>query len=586
MNRYSIKVVGESGMGLLSVGEIIMKSLKRMGFYVNSDREYPSLIKGGNSCAQIDFGYKQIRSLQTKVDVLVALDRNNLIKYLPTVKKGGIVIHGYERHHLVKDLEKNANELDLTVVYLPARQIAYSLGGNEIVVNMVLIGVLWKICGFDLKYLEEQVKEQFSSKPKILEIDLKCIKAGFEPEEFEVRPQSKKLPSHEIEEPEWNPPKKLLIDGTAAIALGAIHAGVRTYYAYPMSPSSGILSYIAKTSHDTGIVVKQAEDEITAAQMTIGSMYAGTRALVSTSGGGFDLMTESLSLAGMIENPLVIIIAQRPGPATGLPTWTAQGDLNLAIYGGHGEFPRLVIGCSDPTSSFELIQHALNFAEKFQIPVIVLTEKVVVETKTMVDPFDQFTIPIERGLVTDKQELESLKSSDRYKVSSSGISKRWAPGTSPATFFANGDEHWESGELTEDAELAEKMISKRMAKEEKLIEAIPEPEIYGPESGADISFIGWGGVKNAVLDAIDVLEEEGVKVNYLHYEYLWPFKPEKVSSFVESNNKVCLIENNYHGQLGKIIEDKTGIIFHDSFLKWNGRPFFVDEVIEYIKRQI
>lgn len=566
-----------------------MKSLKRIGFYVNSDREYPSLIKGGNSASQIDFAYQQIRSLQTKVDVLVALDRNNLLKYIDDVKPGGVVIHGYDRHHLIPSLPQKAEELGIKIIYIPARSIAYSLGGNEIVTNMVLIGALWKICDFGLNYLEEQVKHQFASKPKILEIDLKCIDAGYnieKIEKLEIIPISSapEIPSYIIQEPKGDAPEKLLIDGSAAISLGAIHAGVRTYYAYPMSPSSGILKYFAETSHETGIVVKQAEDEITAAQMAIGSMFAGSRSLVATSGGGFDLMTESVSLAGIIENPLVIIIAQRPGPGTGLPTWTAQGDLNLAIHAGHGEFTRLVLAVSDPESSFELIQHALNYAEKFQIPVIVLTEKVVVETKTMVDPFEQNTVPIERGLVSDQSELSSLESADRYRITESGISKRWLPGSSETTYFANGDEHWESGELTEEAEPSHQMYEKRNRKADLLLESLPDPVVYGP-ADADISFIGWGSVKNVMLDIIDTQSEDDSlpKINYLHYEYLWPFKSAPAKEFFQSNKKVCLIENNYHGQLGQIIEDKTDHKFAEKLLKWNGRPFFYDEVIELIK---
>jgi len=593
MKRYSIKVVGNSGMGLLTVGEIVMKSLKRMGFHISADREYPSLIKGGFSSSQIDFSTSRIRSLSTKVDILIALEKDNLLKYLPTVKKGGIVIHGYERHRLMPHLPILAKKQGIKLIYAPAREIAYKLGGNDLVTNMVLLGVLWRVCGFDIKFLNAEVEKEFANKPKFLEIDLKCIAAGYKEDDITVTPPSKEVPninlkeqtSKKLDKSAESSAKTILIDGSEALSLGAIHAGVRVYYAYPMSPSSGILKYFAATSHDTKIVVKQAEDEITAVQMAIGSMYAGARALVATSGGGFDLMTESLSLAGIIENPLVIVIAQRPGPGTGLPTWTAQGDLNMAIHSGHGEFTRMVIGCSDQESSFELIQQALNYAEVFQIPVIVLTEKVVVEAKTTVKSFKQNTIPIKRGIVTDKQELEDIKSSDRYKITESGLSKRWLPGSSKTIFFANGDEHWESGEITEEADLAKQMYEKRIRKEKLIIKEMPDPIVHGSEK-ADISFVGWGSVKNAVLDAMEELKEEGIKVNYLHYDYLWPLKTEAADKFFKENKNLHLIENNYHGQLGQLIEDKTKNKFNGKFLKWDGRAFFFDEVVEYVKENL
>lgn len=231
--------------------------------------------------------------------------------------------------------------------------------------------------------------------------------------------------------------------------MGAIHAGVRTYFAYPMSPSSSILGYFAKTAPKTGVVVRQVEDEISAIQMSLGSMYAGTRSMTATSGGGFDLMTETISLSGMTEVPCVVAIAQRPGPATGLPTWTAQGDLMLSIYAGHGEFARIVIGVSDPVSAFELTQHAFNLAEVYQVPVIILTEKLISENRQTILPFEQNTIPIQRGLVSDPAELAKLVPSDRYKITDSGVSKRWVPTHAETIFYCNGDEHHEDGTLDE-----------------------------------------------------------------------------------------------------------------------------------------
>lgn len=581
MQRTTLKVAGESGMGLLSVGRIVAQVLKGMGFYVHSDREYPSLIKGGHSNLQIDFGLKQIRSLSREVDLVIALDRAGLMEYIESIKKGGILVHGYERAHLIKDLHERAKKRGVKLVYLPAHTIARSLGGSDVMVNMVLLGLMWKILGFDLKPLEAAIRKQFATKPELLKIDLKCVRAGYSPKEL------KKVPQYKIKISKKKP-KTLLLDGNMGIALGAIESGVRTFYQYPMSPSSSILMYLANFSHETKMVVKQAEDEITAAQLTLGSMFMGSRSFCATSGGGYDLMTETVSLAGMTETPWVCVMCQRPGPATGLPTWTGQGDLNMVIHSSHGEFARLVVGASDPTSCYELIQHAMNYAEEFQIPVILLSEKTICEAQTMVEPFNS-KIPIKRGLVTEK-DLEKLQPTDRFKITKDGISLRWLPGTSPAGYYGNGDEHKEDGTLTERGEEVAPMYEKRVKKLETLKKAIPDPKVYGPKS-ADISFVGWGSSKSVMLDVIEEMKapprsgrarEKGVKVNYLHYEYLWPLKEKPAEKFFKENKNVHILEGNYQGQLADMIEGATGKRFKGRLLKWNGRHFFLEDVVDYI----
>jgi 2-oxoglutarate ferredoxin oxidoreductase subunit alpha len=577
MQRTVVKMAGESGMGLLSSGQILSRALKKLGYYIVSDREYPSLIKGGHSCMQIDFSDEKIRSLSTQTDVVVAFDRKGLIEYIDTMKDGGILIHGYERHNLVPALKEKTEKKNIKVIYLPARELAFSLGGDELMVNMILMGILWKVLGLDFKDIEAQVSIQFASKPKLLEIDLKCIKAGYEAKEINGISLAVKKPA--------KVPETILIDGTRSLCLGAIQSGVRCFFAYPMSPASGVLTYLGAKSHETGMVIKQAEDEITAVQMTIGSMHMGARALTASSGGGYDLMTETVSLSGITETPLVVIIGQRPGPGTGLPTWTGQGDFNLAVHSSHGEFPRVVVACSDPESSYELIQHSFNIAEKFQIPVIVLSEKVVLESHLTVDPFKENLIPIERGLVTDQKELEALQRTDRFKFTDNGVSKRWLPGTSPAYYYANSDEHTESGVLTEEGDAVNKMYSKRMKKIDTIKKEIPDPVIYG-DANADISFIGWGSSKNAMLDAIKSCEEKGIKVNYLHYDYVWPLKEEPAKKFFENNKNVYLIEGNYEGQFGEIVEQKTKKQFKGRFLKYNGRAFYLEDLMEFITKNV
>ncbi|MFH0820972.1 MAG: 2-oxoacid:acceptor oxidoreductase subunit alpha [Candidatus Peregrinibacteria bacterium] len=573
MNRIRIKVTGESGMGLLSLGRIAAKALKEHGFYVNADREYPSLIKGGHSSLQVDFSSQPIHSLSRQADLMIALDQPGLMGHLDTVKSGGVILHRSDRFSQIKGLNEEAKKRKLQLVYCPARDIARSFGGTEVMVNMVLLGVLWKALGLKLPALEAEIRHQFASKPKLLEIDLKCVRAGYQWEG--IRAISVPQLPHPAKKP-----RQLLLDGNMALTLGAIHAGVRAYFAYPMSPMSSVLTSMADFSKEMGLLIKQAEDEITAAQMCVGAMFMGTRAFTTTSGGGFDLMTETVSLAGMTETPLVVAIGQRPGPATGLPTWSSQGDFNLALHAGHGEYPRVVVACADPASCFELIQHAFNLAEEFQTPVIVLTEKTIAETHAMTDVFKLKKIPIKRGLVTGADALAKLTSQDRYRLTPTGVSLRWIPGSSSVVYCANGDEHEEDGTLTESAEPVARMMEKRMRKLETISNAFPEPQLFGPKKGAAISFVGWGSSKNAMRDVIS--QNKGGKINYLHFDYLYPLKTKTLRQFWSENKNVHLIEGNFEGQFGRLIEGETGLKFKGKLLKYNGRPFFVEDVMEYI----
>lgn len=600
MNRFGIKIVGASGGGILSTGDIIIKAFKDLGFYVVAEREYPSVIKGGQACFNINISDKPIRALRSKTDVMLAIDLASLYVYFDCLKEGGVLVHGNERSVGIKPVLEKVATRKIKTVNAPARTLSLENGGNVLMVNMVLIGMLWKALGLEYKHIEAQVRERFKNKPKILELDLKCLKAGYDGVEKAVGDGSgdgsdvgdgKGIGVAALKIPKKNP-QTIIMDGNKALALGAVHAGCRAYFAYPMSPASTILTHMANFAQATGMVVKQVEDEISVASMALGAMHMGTRALCATSGGGYDLMTETVSLSGMIECPLVIIVAQRPGPATGLPTWTCQSDLNLAIYSSHGEFPRAVIAVSDPNDCFDLIQHAFNIAEKFQSPVVVLTEKNIAETNWTIPMFEQEKIPIERGLVSDPEELAKLVSADRYRLTENGLSKRWLPGSCDAYYYANSDEHAEDGSVTEAAEPSRKMIEKRMKKAALIEAALPEPVIYGQADGADISFIGWGGSKNVMLDTIEIMAKNGVKVNFLHYSYVFPLKIAAAEKFFKNNKRVFLIEGNYEGQFGKLLEAKAnergvaGVKFAGKFLKYDGRPFFVEDLENFVNENL
>jgi 2-oxoglutarate ferredoxin oxidoreductase subunit alpha len=570
MNRTRLKIVGQSGSGLLTVGDLTAQMLESIGFFVCSDREYPSLIKGGYSCYTINFAEEPIQSLSEEADIMVAIDKPSLLGYHSQLKKQGILFSSFEINKAMGEVCEFIEHNEIQTTSIPCSDIAKEHGGTKMMTNIILLGALAKAVNRDYKHIETKVYKKFEKKTAIVDLVMKCLRGGYEYPKTKI----------EIPHPKENPNTKL-INGNQALTLGAIHAGCQIYCAYPMSPASSILAHMAQYEPKTKMIVKQVEDEITAAQMALGAMSVGTRAFTATSGGGFDLMTETLSVAGIMESPFVVGIVQRPGPGTGLPTWTAQGDLNLAIHAGHGEYPRIVIGCSTPEKTFELIQHAFNKAEQYQVPVLVLSEKVIAESKITIPPLKEKTIPIERGLISD-EERKHIKGHDRYKITESGVSPRWLPGQSDEYYYANGDEHGTKGELDESAHAGE-MYEKRMRKLQTIKNDLPEPTIYGPET-ADISFIGWGSSLNIMLDIQKLYPEK--TINYLHYDYVWPVKEKKAIKFFEQNKNVHLIENNYNGQFGAIIEAETHHTFKDKLLKWNGRPFFLEDLQTYIGKHL
>jgi 2-oxoglutarate ferredoxin oxidoreductase subunit alpha len=572
IKRFAIKFGGESGQGINSLGEILAKALKNSGYKIFGYREYPSLIRGGYASYQIDIGNESINSSSQFCDILVCSSRRSIYQYFKDLRQNGILIHTLTAVTFKPEEQEFIKSHSIQVKYIDALTLAKEQGGNALMSNMILLGALSEIIGLELDAVEHIVNEQFANKPKLLEIDLKCLKVGHDLNIADYHLNLQKFEG-------WQDSK--IITGNHAIALGAISAGARAYYSYPMTPASSILTYLAETSHESGMLVKQAEDEITAAQMTLGSMHMGTRAFTGTSGGGFDLMTETISLAGIIETPLVLVLAQRPGPATGLPTWTSTGDLNLAIHAGHGEYPRIVISASDFESAYSLIQNAFDLAEKFQTPVILLTEKQIAEGLYNVHDLPQ-DIEINRYLVNENK-ITNKSTLKRYQITENGISPRWLPGSELPQYNANGDEHDEVGDVNEESLNAKLITEKRMKKTELIKISLSDPVIYG-ESDADITFIGWGSVKPVINDVGYILKQNNseIKISYLHFDYLFPLKTELLLDVLKNSKRPVLVENNYLGQLGQLITSETGFQFSEKLLKYDGRPFFIEDILNFI----
>jgi len=352
-----------------------------------------------------------------------------------------------------------------------------------------------------------------------------------------------------------------------------------------MTPASSLLHFMAAHERRFNIVVKHTEDEISAINMAIGAGFAGVRAMTGTSGGGFCLMTEGFGLAGMIEVPLVVVVAMRSGPSTGMPTWTEQSDLKFMLSASQGDFPRIVIMPGDMEECFYLTQEAFNVAEKYQNPVVILTDKYLAESHKTVERFDTSRIPIERGLYATPEELDASDETTffkRYRFTESGVSPRTIPGMRKGIYTATSDEHDEEGNITEDIDNRIKMMQKRMRKLDELSREIKQPETVGPDD-AEITIIAAGSTKGPIKEALMMLENEGVTVNYLQIVYLSPFPAETVAKVMDSAKKTVTVENNFSGQLADIIREKTGREVDDRILKYDGRPFYPEVIRDAIK---
>jgi 2-oxoglutarate/2-oxoacid ferredoxin oxidoreductase subunit alpha len=573
--RMSVKFTGASGQGINTIGMLLAKSLNDYGYKIFAYREYPSLIKGGIASYQVDFSSNDINSSSRYCNILLAFSHDSLNEYLKDVWENGIVIYDQKDVVLTEQQEHYIKGKNITVIFLDSENSAIQAGGTKIMSNVVMLSFVWKILDLDIDTLVNIVLEHFKDKNIDLEAEEKCIKVGYDSPTFRPALQEK------INTPTTNLFKQsnYVMTGNHALCLGAIASGLRAYYGYPMTPATSIFKYLGDTSKETGILVKQAENEITAVQLALGSMYMGTRALVATSGGGFDLMTETLSCAGMSETPLVIVVSQRAGASTGVPTWTGASDLNAALYSGHGEFPRCILAASNAKSSYTLVQEAFNIAETYQIPVILLTEKQISESIFSLKDIPK-NLVIQRGLLKQLQKDEQ-----RYEITDTGISPRWAPSKEKKPYLASSDEHWTDSTSEESSERVVEMTQKRMRKMETLKEQIPEPEMFGSKN-ADIIFVGWSSVKNTILDTMELLQEKNEQartIAYLHYEYIFPLKTNLLEQLIQEKKKLVLVENNQTGQLGNLIRQGTGYEFKEKVIKYDGRPFFIEDILDFLK---
>jgi 2-oxoglutarate ferredoxin oxidoreductase subunit alpha len=557
----TVKIAGEAGQGIQTVGDLLSLVCQKAGLYLMGINDFESRIRGGYNFFQIRISDRPVYAPCPKVNLLVALNQKSYDAYHHELTGDGLAMMDVQG-------EAHSNQVDI-----PMDELAIK-AGKKITANTVAAGACLGLLGAPLEALEDILKDRFGEKTgNVLEMNLSAAKLGYDhikdihfPGKFEWQPDA---------------PKGALIDGSKAIALGALAGDCRVAAFYPMSPATGIMNHLASLVDEFPIVVEQAEDEIAAINMIIGASFTGARAMTSTSGGGFCLMTEGIGLAAISETPIVVVNAQRPGPATGLPTRTAQGDLMFVINASQDEFPRFVFAPGTPVEAFEKTKRAFYLSEKYQVPVIILTDQTLNDSTYISEK--QLLAPqkIERYVVDDSQ-IDSPSDYLRYTVSESGVSPRAIPCSGEAMVMVSGNEHREYGHITESIQDRIRMVDKRNAKLPAMLSEMGAPKAYHGES--DNLLVGWGSSKGPIQESVDLLRKEGMDVGCVHYTDLWPFPAVATTKILDQCKRFFVVEQNSTAQLGRLIREQTGIAHDGAVLKYDGRPFFPSDIVEGLKQ--
>lgn len=572
------KIAGKAGEGVMTTSDTFAKVCHRHGLYVFNYYEYPSLIKGGHQTGQVHASSVHASCHKKALDVLVALDEQGFIQHQAEITPDTIIVcepdvDGY-------DVSKYQH-LSSHIFSISMTKLSRELTGHSIATNTAALGASAFLLGLDKQLFHDILTEQFIDKgEQVVQGNIAVFDAAYK--------QASEVALPKIIVPKF-PIKGILLNGGEAIGVGALSGGLQFYSAYPMSPSSNAFHYIAAQQDKFPLVVRHVEDEIAAINLAVGASFAGVRSMTGSAGGGFALMVETLSLTGVMETPLVILVAQRPGPATGLPTWTGQGDLQFVIRAGHGEFQKIVMTPGDTQEHFELTRKAFDLAEKYQVPVIILTDKYLIEApQTMPTPASEYTI--EKLSMVKNEELPEDDSYRRFKITDNGISPRSIPGQPHGLQLTNSYEHDEFGFATEEAEMTMKQVEKRDRKLQLIEQEIPQPFIIGPEE-ADITFVCWGSTVSVMRQALHDITTYGTGMpvpstfNVIHIPCIWPFPSKTFTQLANKAKKLVMIEGNFTGQAEQLIRQETGITFADRIRRYDGRPFYSEEIIEWIKNK-
>ena len=591
---------GPQGSGINSVAENFAKAAIRGGLHVFANIEYHSNIKGEHSYYRLRIDSRELRSHVDWVDLLVALDKETLFgdlnKVHPShkghrheVTPGGGIIYDAGLKLSPESFGRDDVQLfpvpylDLLVDSLKAFGKDKELSKYQVMTNTIALGASLGLVDYDFGLASEAIKEGFTGRKAALgELNVSAAQHGFDyaqktfgADAFPIHLRKQSLGQ-----------RRMMIRGVQAVAIGKIKAGCGFQTYYPITPATDESEYLEQHQPDYNMIVVQAEDEISAINMATGAAHAGLRSSTSTSGPGFSLMAEGLGWAGITEAPgPVVILWQRAGPATGMPTRTEQADLRFALHAAHGEFPRIVVAPGDVAECFYDTFDAFNYAERYQVPVIVLTDKFLASTYRDVPVFSTDGMKVDRGNRLTDADLAKISEYKRYQLNELGISPRAIPGQKGGIFWTTGDEHDEYGHITEAADLRNKMMMKRMRKIELAGQVIPDQKkltLHGPRS-APVTLVGWGSTKGAILDGMEELRASGIETNFLQIRYMNPFPTDLVLKHLSSSSRKIVIENNYTAQLGGLIREHAGIEMDSRIVKYDGRPFSQNEIYEGVR---
>jgi 2-oxoglutarate ferredoxin oxidoreductase subunit alpha len=568
-NEITVGIAGAAGDGLDRTGDTLARAAARLGLHLYTYNSYQSLIRGGHTWLRLRLSEEKVDNHGDHLNVLVALNQDGIERHARDVEAGGAIVFNGARFACDPSLVPEG----VALVPLPVPELTASLGKLPTVMqNTAALGALLHLIGFDLEVAAEILSDTFKKKgQQVIDQNVGVLRAGHGHAARTAKPLG--VP--------WSFSRKRrpVVTGNLMTALGAVAAGCKFYSAYPMSPASFILHWLAAHSEKCGVLVKQAEDELAVANLAIGAGHAGVRAMCATSGGGFALMTEAIGMAGMIETPVVIVNVQRGGPSTGLPTKTEQGDLNQALGASQGDFPRVIVAPRDATDCFHTSVEAFNLAETFQLPVIVISDLLLGEHRSTVDPESiPSDVPIERGEWASESGGNGSSNGGykRYALTPSGISPRARPGQAGMIHVSGTDDHDERGVLISDEHtnpaIRRKMHEKRMRKMDGVLARLTPPALEGP-AAAEVTLIGWGSTWSVIGEAAARLTQEGLSTNQLHFKYMHPFHGREASAILKACKRTIVVENNFTGQFARHLRAESGFGVDHVLTRYDGEPF-------------
>jgi 2-oxoglutarate/2-oxoacid ferredoxin oxidoreductase subunit alpha len=575
---FAIGIGGAAGQGVATPGDIFAKIFSRRGLHLNAYNAYQSIIRGGHTFLTIRTGPEKVSNMGDRLDLLIPLNQDAMDRHLGLLTRGAACIYNSGT------IKPGVAAEGVALCALPVSKLA-DITRNKVAQNMLAVGAGISMMGIGFQALEEVLNEQFKKKGEaVASENVGFARVGYDYATANFGPFAWPLPT--------TGNCYAVLSGNVAMAMGGAAAGVKFYCAYPMSPSTGVLHWMAAHARKAGIMVRQVEDEIGVVNMAIGAAHAGVRSMCATSGGGFALMSEGLGLSAMMETPVVVIDCQRAGPSTGVPTKTEQGDLWQMLGAAFGDYPRALAAPLDIGDCFKIIPEIFNIADRFQCPGIVLCDLLLSEGRLSLDPRDLDFAPI-----IDRGELITTASSGpncdgvykRYKITESGVSPRALPGVPGYTHTAASDEHDEDGVLISDEftnpAKRRAMMEKRMRKVARIEAAVPAPVPWGPRD-ADVTLIGWGSTKGVIEEACEILTEQGISANQLQIRWLVPLHGDAILGILKDTRHTIIVENNYSGQFARYLRSETSFVPDGYIRKYDGEPFMPHHIVEAVREQL